>query len=341
MGLGISLAEHGMVPDLAMKFFIRRLLRQRIREIGNSPDVDPNELFAQKLKACEIAEFTKEANEQHYEVPPEFFRLVLGSRLKYSSCFYEGGARTLNDAEDAMLELYEQRANIKNGDSVLDLGCGWGSFSLWIAKRCPDSMVTAVSNSAQQGQFIREEAKKQGLKNLEVHTADMNWFTPERVYDRIISVEMFEHMRNYEQLFEKVASWLKPDGSLFLHVFSHQKFPYFFETDGDDNWMGRYFFTGGIMPAHDLYKQYAHHLRVHQSWFVNGKNYGQTAMHWLENMDLHRERVEEMFQFVYGDQRLAKIWFSRWRIFFLSCAELFNYNDGKEWDVSHFYFVKP
>lgn len=340
MGLGITLAENGFLPDFTVKYGIRSLLKQRLLEMDMPNEGDPNAAFAKKLNKANIAENVREANTQHYEVPTRFFEIVLGKHLKYSSCFYEAGAKTLDEAEKAMLQLYKERAMIEDGHTILDLGCGWGSFSLWIAKQCPKSRVVGVSNSRSQRLYILEKAKNEGIKNLEILTADMNELELNTKYDRIVSIEMFEHMRNYERLFTKVSNWLAPDGNLFVHVFSHKTTPYYFEVEGDDNWMGRYFFTGGIMPSHNLYRQYSDLLEIEQDWVVNGTNYGKTALHWLSNMDANEQEIMCLFNETYGKED-AKVWFNRWRIFFMSCAELFSYKKGREWDVSHFRFVKP
>jgi len=340
MGMGIWLAERGMAPDFAIRYAIRGLLKQRLSEIkAEHSNGNPNEAFARDLAKKSIAEFTLEANKQHYEVATRFFQLALGKRLKYSCCFYDSGATSLDEAELAMLELYRERAQIQNGHSILDLGCGWGSFSLWIAEKYRDSRVVGVSNSTSQKAYVLDQAKRLGLNNLEIITADMNTFDIQDSFDRIVSIEMFEHMRNYELLFERVNRWLNKDGFAFVHVFSHKTTPYFFEVEGDHNWMGRYFFTGGIMPSHELFDQYKHLLSVDQRWIVNGKNYAQTSLHWLENMDNNRKEILEIFGETYGVSQ-APIWFNRWRIFFLACAELFAFNDGNEWDVSHFLFSK-
>ena len=339
MGLGITLAENGLVPDFPIKLAIRGLIRQRLRDIEPQDERDPNLVFTEQLAKASIAEYTDAANDQHYEVPAEFFKLALGKQLKYSSCYYDNGAANLDQAEEDMLSLYGDRAQLKDGQNILDLGCGWGSFSLWAAERFPNSQIYGVSNSKSQRLYITREANRRGLKNVSIITADMNSFQISHSFDRIISIEMFEHMRNYEQLFAKVNGWLKDDGLAFIHVFSHKNTPYFYETEGDDNWMGRYFFTGGIMPSHQLYSHYSHLLKIEKQWTINGENYGKTSLAWLSNMDANRNEIKRVFAETYGKKE-ANIWFNRWRIFFLSCAELFSYNKGKEWDVSHFLFSK-
>lgn len=339
---GIELAEKGLIPDPILKFGIRKLLTQRLAELPSKYDENlqdyTSEIISQ-LRKSPVAIETSAANDQHYELPPEFFKLCLGKHLKYSSCYYEKGARNLDEAERDMLALTCERAEIRDGMDILDLGCGWGSLSLWIAEKYPNCTVTSVSNSAPQRMFIEGQAKQRGLDNIKVITADMNEFWIDQTFDRVTSIEMFEHMRNYETLMEKISKWLREDGKLFIHIFCHKLAPYYFETEGEDNWMGAYFFTGGIMPSHHLLLYFQKNLAIDKHWIVNGKNYEKTSLDWLANMDKNKKEILELFKRTYGDKDAA-VWFQRWRIFYLSCAELFGFRNGEEWWVSHYLFEK-
>ena len=325
---GLALAERGMIPTPLLRRAIRRLCRQRLTPMAAEVGVAR---FLADFDSAPIAVATAEANEQHYEVPSDFFELVLGRHLKYSSCLYGPGTESLDQAEEAMLALTCERAGIADGQTILELGCGWGSLSLWMARHYPNARIVAVSNSATQRAFIESHQ----VTNLEVRTADMNQFDPKQTFDRIVSVEMFEHMRNWKSLLGRVADWLAPGGRLFVHVFCHASMAYPFETEGDDNWMGRYFFTGGIMPSFDLLPQAAAGaLQVEKAWWVDGTHYQRTAADWLANLDRCRADVILVLRAHYGAE--APRWFHRWRMFFLACEELFGYRDGKEWGVGHY-----
>lgn len=332
-----SLLEKNLLPDFAIRTGIRRLLGQRIREEAG---YDASAYVAD-LKSRGIAEQTDAANEQHYEVPTAFYQYCLGPRLKYSGCYYETGQETLGEAETAMLDLYAERGEFVDGQDILELGCGWGSITLYLAARYPKSRITAVSNSRTQKEHIDAEATQRGLSNVHIITADMNDFDIQaEAFDRVISIEMFEHMKNYEQLLARVSRWLKPGGKLFVHIFTHHQYSYHFVPKDDTDWMARYFFTGGQMPAHDLLAQFQDDLRLEADWKVNGRHYQQTAEHWLENMDRHRSEIEPLFAATYGEDQVRK-WWVYWRVFYMSCAELWGYRNGEEWLVSHYRFVKP
>jgi len=334
----LEAVERGWVPDVVVRGGIRRLLRARLRaERGRGgPDATARavEAAVAAMRSAPIALATETANEQHYEVPAGFFRAVLGPRMKYSACLWDEGTRDLAGAEEAMLAASCERAGIVDGMSVLDLGCGWGSLTLWIAERFPRCRVHGVSNSTSQRRYIEGEAARRGLSNVRVTTCDMNGFDPGERHDRVVSVEMFEHMRNWEELFSRVASWLAPDGRLFLHVFCHRDLTYFFEDRGDDDWMARHFFTGGLMPSFDLPRRFDRDLAVERDWRVDGTHYAKTLLAWLARQDARRDQVLAILRDVHGSD--ARRWFERWRLFFLACAELFAYRGGSEWFVGHF-----
>jgi cyclopropane-fatty-acyl-phospholipid synthase len=345
LSFSMRLLERGLLPDAVVRYGIRRLLKARLlEEDRGSPELQQAHLMKliTRLRQSPIAINTAEANQQHYELPPEFFERVLGKHLKYSSCYYRQPGESLEQAEAAMLALTAERARLKDGDRILELGCGWGSLSLWMAERFPGSRITAVSNSRPQKAFIDERARQRGLSNLEVITCDVNRleFPDGGRFDRVVSVEMFEHMRNYETLMRRVASWLAPQGTLFVHIFTHKTFAYPFEVRDESDWMAKYFFTGGIMPSDDLLLYFQNDLKIEEHWQVDGTHYGRTAEHWLENMDRNRREIEPVLAATYGPAELRR-WWVYWRVFFMSCAELWNYAGGREWLVSHYLFKKP
>ena len=339
----IDLCERGLIPDSLTRLGIRRLCAQRLREEQAENAVAAWERFRSlldQLRGSPVAIETEAANEQHYEVPAQFFELCLGKRLKYSSCYYPTGRESLDEAEEAMLALYGERAELEDGQDILELGCGWGSLTLWMAARYPNSRVTGVSNSHGQRQHILTQAAERGLDNVEIITCDVNTLSLDKRFDRCVSIEMFEHMRNYASLLERIHGWLKPGGKLFVHIFCHRELMYPFETEGDDNWMGRYFFTGGLMPSADTLLHFQQHLTLEQQWRLSGCHYERTANHWLENQDRNREQVLAVLEQAYGPVE-AKRWHQRWRMFWMACAELFVYREGHEWLVGHYRFVRP
>lgn len=338
----IGLAEHGLVPDILVRAGIRRLLAARLAEVrrgGPEGRRERQEAFVEALRREPIAAEPVAANRQHYELPAEFFAAVLGPRLKYSCCLWPAGVETLAAAEQAMLELTCARAGVADGMNVLDLGCGWGSLSLYLAERYPGSRVTAVSNSGSQAEFIRRRARESGLANLEAVTADVNGFAPAGRFDRVLSIEMFEHLRNWQALLARIATWLEPDGRLFVHVFCHRDAAYLFEAAGEADWMARHFFTAGLMPSEELLARCQRDLLLERRWAVDGRHYARTLEAWLRNQDAARARLLPILADA-GGAAGAERAFARWRMFFMACAELFNYADGTEWIVSHYRFAK-
>lgn len=332
--------ERGLVPDSVIRAGIRRLCRQRLKDI-RAEDIEVSgeslEAFVQMMNASPIALVPELANEQHYEVPAEFFSEVLGHHGKYSCCHWDENTSSLSQAEVQALELSCQHAGIEDGMTILDLGCGWGSLSLWIANTYPGCQVYSVSNSKPQGEHIRRLARERGLQNIQVVTCDMNDFAPEQTFDRIVSVEMFEHMRNYRELFGRISRWLNDDGQFFMHIFCHRSCAYEFLDEGPSDWMGRHFFSGGMMPSDDLPGRFQEDLKLLRRDRWNGTHYEATANAWLKNMDAKRDRILSILARTYGEDN-AERWFQRWRIFFMACAELFGFDNGREWYVAHYQF---
>ena len=340
--LSIALAERGLIPDALIRLGIRRLVRQRLKELPPRNGQTLEEAvprFIEELQSSPIALMTEKANEQHYEVPAAFYQQVLGPHKKYSGCLFEAGCSSLADAELRALEVTAEHAELADGQSILELGCGWGSLSLWMAERYPNSRILGVSNSNSQRESILAEAAARGLGNLAIVTCDMNHFQPDSQFDRIVSVEMFEHMRNWPKLMQRVADWLKPDGRFFLHVFTHEGAPYFFEVADASDWMSQYFFSGGMMPSRDLAPRIPAPLQLEAEWTWPGTHYEATANAWLDNLDRHKNTVLPLLKATYGDQDASR-WFHRWRLFFMACAELFGYQEGKEWPIGHYRFKK-
>lgn len=339
-GKALKISEKGLVPDSLIRTGIRRLLKQRLSDIdaGNIENIaDSEHVFLENMRRGPIAELPELANEQHYEVPADFFEEILGKHLKYSCAVWPEGVNHLDEANRQALEVTCERAELNNGQRILDLGCGWGSLSLFIARRYPDSNIVAVSNSHSQGNYIRTQLAAEGLENVQVLTADMNVFEAEGAFDRIVSVEMFEHMRNWEQLMKRVRDWLRPDGRFFMHIFVHRDVPYLFLDERAGDWMSRHFFSGGMMPSTDLPLRCRSGLALERRWFWSGRHYERTCNAWLQNMDAKRHGLWPLFEKTYGKD-FAAIWWQRWRIFFMACAELFGYRAGKEWFVAHYLF---
>ena len=322
--------EH--VPDPVLRAAIRancarRLAGERLR------GAEGQRAFLRELRAAPIALEVEKPNEQHYEVPVDLFRLVLGPRLKYSCCLWAAGVDSIDEAEDAMLELTCARAQVEDGMEILDLGCGWGSLTFWLAERYPSSRVLAVSNSRLQREWIEGEARRRGLGGIEVRTADANHFDPGRRFDRVVSVEMMEHARNYPELLGRVRSWLEPDGRLFVHVFSHRRFAYPFKA----GWMAKHFFTAGTMPSHDLLPSLADVLELEDRWAVDGRHYARTSEAWLDRLDDRRGEVLSVLAAPHGRNAPRRL--QMWRVFFMACAELWGFRGGREWGVSHYRFA--
>jgi cyclopropane-fatty-acyl-phospholipid synthase len=334
----VDWTETGLVPDSVIRAGIRRLLDRKLKEI-HAGDVEKAAIiknrFVRMMGESPVALVPHLANEQHYEVPAAFFAEVLGGNRKYSSCYWPTGVEDLEAAEEAALQVTVERAGIEDGMKILDLGCGWGSLSLWIAEHFPNASVTSVSNSRSQHDYIRSAAGNRGLDNIEVHVGDMNDFEAPGTYDRIVSVEMFEHMRNYPELFRRISNWLEPDGRFFMHIFCHRTTPYEYIDKGPSDWMSRHFFSGGIMPSADLPMRIGGDLTVEKHWQWNGEHYAKTLRAWLQRMDSRKQAVMPILEDTYGRDQ-ADRWRMRWRIFFMACEELFAYNGGSEWYVSHY-----
>jgi cyclopropane-fatty-acyl-phospholipid synthase len=329
----IGTAERVPLPDLVIRAAIQRLCSRTATRLARG-NAESDAVFADEMAARAIAGYTEAANAQHDEVPAAFFARVLGPNRKYSSCFYKGPESTLQEAEEEALRQTAAHADLADGQSILELGCGWGSLSLWMARQFRNAEITAVSNSHSQREHIERQAASRGLKNLRVITADMNVFHTEQQFDRIVSVEMFEHMMNWRELMTRTRSWLAPDGRFFMHIFTHRAGAYLFDRDDGEDWVAQHFFTGGVMPSHHLIRQYSDLFEVEKEWRWSGTHYQRTALEWLANFDTHRDEIEGILRPVYGND--TNLWMRRWRWFFLATAGLFGYADGSEWGVSHY-----
>lgn len=325
--------ETEVIPDAVIRAAIRHICAERLADEARG-GVDAEDARARAFLAARrdgpIARHTDAANRQHYEVPPELFEACLGRRMKYSSAYWPAGVETLDAAEEAMLDLTCRRAELADGQEILDLGCGWGALTLWMAEQYPRAKIHAVSNSAPQRRWIERRAPG----NVTVVTADVNAFTPPRAFDRIVSVEMFEHMWNHEALMSRLAAALAEGGKLFVHVFAHQRFAYRFEDRGASDWMARTFFTGGWMPSHAAMLRPPRELVVEEDWRLSGMHYARTAEAWLAAFDRRRAALEPILARTYGEAGVAR-WRLNWRIFFMACAEMFGFRGGEEWIVSH------
>ncbi|MCA9407248.1 MAG: class I SAM-dependent methyltransferase [Candidatus Omnitrophica bacterium] len=342
LNLSQKLLEKGLIPDPLIRMGIRGLLREKLEEekkvlnkLGEKRKYD----LIEQLKNSPIAVNTQDANQQHYELPTEFFQLIMGSNMKYSCGYWKDGVNDFNQSEADMLQLTLERSEIQNGQSILELGCGWGSLTLFMAEHFPENKIVAVSNSRTQKQFIDSQACQRGLKNIRVITADMNTFFIDEKFDRIVSVEMFEHMRNYSQLLKKLSEFIKEDGKLFIHIFTHREFAYLYDEKDESDWIAKYFFTGGIMPSDDLLLSFQDDFEIEEQWQVNGKHYQRTSEAWLSNMDKNKNKIIPILTKTYGENQCKK-WWMYWRVFFMSCAELWGYKNGTEWIVSHYRFRK-
>ena len=332
-----ALLSRGLIPDWILRRGVRKQGKERLRMMETSNRVKGYERFLKEASLGDIAIHTDDANNQHYEVDSEFFQFCLGENLKYSSCYWDKDTSNLNHAEEKMLNLYCERAKLIDGMEILDIGCGWGSLSLFLANKFPKSNIIGISNSSSQKKFIDSVANERGLGNLTIMTNDINKFNTDKTFDRIISIEMFEHTKNTKKLMNLINNWLKPGGFFFMHVFAHKESPYYFDKDQKNAWMAKYFFTGGMMPNHNLFKDLNSNLDYQKSWMLSGTHYEKTSNAWLEKMDLNKVEILNLFKKT-NSNHIAKRNFHFWRLFFIACAEIFGYNNGEEWVVSHHLF---
>lgn len=338
----VAAAEKGWLPDAAIRFGIRRLLKERLETEHANNEAAWRRAHEERMEAWRQAPVAIEAdlaNEQHYEVPADFFGLVLGARRKYSCCHFNYPEDTLDQAEEASLALACERAELEDGQRVLELGCGWGSLTLWMAEKYPNSKITAISNSASQRAYIERMARERGFNNLTVKTVNVASFSTDNRFDRVVSVEMFEHVRNHAELMRRINGWLAPGGKLFVHVFCHRNLLYPFETDGQNDWMARHFFSGGMMPSYEFLTRFDEHMQLDDRWRVNGRHYQLTSECWLKNLDANFEQALRVLHPVAGSSARQQV--GRWRMFFMACAELFGYAGGGEWHVGHYRFRRP
>lgn len=340
--LATASLERNLLPDPVIRRLTRLLLASRLRSgYKSSSDLQLSDLlrFIHSLKEMPIAIQTDKPKVQHYELPTSFFKLVLGSNMKYSCCYFPAASKSLEEAEAAMLELYCERAQIKDGHTILDVGCGWGSLSVHIANKYKNCKVTGICNSTTQKAYIEERCRELQLENVEIIVADISTFEMDASFDRIFSIEMFEHMKNYQALLKKISLWMKEDSLLFVHHFCHKTFSYHYEDTSEDDWITRYFFTGGTMPAANLLLYFQDDVSVVNHWLVNGMHYAKTSEEWLKRMDKNHCSITPIMEETYGKASATK-WTAYWRTFFIAVAELFAYNNGEEWMVAHFLFKK-
>ena len=329
----IGTAERVPLPDVVIRAAIQRLCSRtatRMSALGAADDA----AFAGRMMLRPIAEDSDAGGSWHEEVPASFFAKVLGPNRKYSCCFYKTDATTLQEAEEEALRQTVEHAGLADGQTILELGCGWGSLSLWIARQFPHAKVTAVSASQAQRAYVEEEARRRGLLNLRVVTADMNVFAPEGQFDRIVSVETFEHMMNWRKLMTRLRAWLTPEGRLFMHMVSHRSGSHLFDRTDREDWIAQHGFTGGLMPSHHLVRQFDDIFAIEKEWCWSGTHYQHTANDWLANFDTHRDVLEASLRKVHGEE--TALWMRRWRWFLLATSGLFGYADGTEWGVSHY-----
>ncbi|MEM7027834.1 MAG: cyclopropane-fatty-acyl-phospholipid synthase family protein [Pseudomonadota bacterium] len=342
MNYAIDLSERGMIPDPILRKSIRHLVQQRLKELNTQDCENGAEIsneFVAMMNVAPIAPVPEKANEQHYEVPTDLFRYTLGQHMKYSSCYWQENVEQLDQAEEDSLRLTCEHAMLEDGLDILELGCGWGSLSLWMAGQYPNSNITSVSNSNSQREYILQQASEREIANLEVITVDMNDFQIDKTFDRVVSVEMFEHMRNYKKLYKMIAGLLNPNGKFFKHIFVHRAVPYEFIIRDETDWMSRYFFSGGIMPSDELPLFFQDDLSLKSRWRWDGTHYEKTSNAWLRNMDNNRDKLMPILADTYGKDNAMK-WWMRWRMFYMSCAELFGFENGQQWWVSHYLFEK-
>ncbi len=333
----IETAERAPLPDAVIRAGINALCSRTAGRLSTG-NAESDAAFAREMATRAIAEHMDEANAQHYEVPAKFFAMALGPNRKYSSCFYNTPGSTLQEAEEEALRQTVEHADLADGQEILELGCGWGSLSLWMARQFPNARIVAVSNSNSQREYIESAAQSRGLANLTIITQDMNAFDPQATFDRIVSVEMFEHMMNWRELMTRVRSWLNPEGRFFMHIFTHRSGAYLFDRADKEDWIAQHFFTGGVMPSHHLIQQYSDLFEVEKEWRWSGVHYQRTALDWLANFDRNRDEIEAVFRPVYRAD--TALWMRRWRWFFLATAGLFGYAGGGEWGVSHYRMKK-
>jgi cyclopropane-fatty-acyl-phospholipid synthase len=343
--LSFRLLDWGLVPDRVLRAVctLRTRNRLKVERAGSLEEqAERARALRERLRKSAVATHTDEANQQHYEVPSDFFAQVLGDKRKYSSCYWPEGVTTLDEAEDAMLELYAERAGLADGQRILELGCGWGSFCLWAAERWPSSDIVAVSNSRTQRRHILAEADRRGLVNLTVLTADITTFDPADLgepgpYDRIVSIEMLEHVSNHDELFGRIARWLAPDGRFFTHIFTGSDVAFAYDADDPRDWMGRYFFSGGLMPSDDWFLHLQTDLVCVDHWRLSGEHYEKTANAWIDNHHANRTQILAILA-ADGGKRHARVWYRRWTAFFMGCAQLWGYRKGRDFGVSHYLF---